>query len=512
MKRVFLFSLMALVCLWGITSCGDKDDESVALTSITVSPTSLNLLVGSMQQLTATAVPGNATGVAFAWSSNNEAVATVGASGLVTAAGLGSAVITVSSGSVSATVPVTVVMEAIPLVSINTRVENEAVDALTLPLDGTVTVTAAPVPANATGVVFVWTSADEEVATVDQTGLITITGVGATTVTVTSGTVSKTINVTGTIKSVTINDPDGEEAGQYGIGSVLQLRAIIDPGDTGDVAEWATSNPEVAIVSDLGLVTVTSSGIVTITATVGAFSAIYTLTTESVYDEAIGYWRFDDPENIGKATKGTDLIVNGTVTISEDSPSAGNLAIEGTKGEHNLEWWHETSPVPNSFTILMDTRFFGIRQYYTLYWDGSNSDGSFFFRVRSQKYDYDDDGVEEADEAWMLTAGRGNYFKIMDLPEGDTTNWMRVVVVIEMTPADENGIYTVYVDGKPIETSTGRPLGNLWMFTWRENAPIYFLSDGSGNDGDDAVQPVASIAVWDRALTDQEVASLGGVK
>jgi hypothetical protein len=42
---------------------------------------------------------------------------------------------------------------------------------------------------------------------------------------------------------------------------------------------------------------------------------------------------------------------------------------------------------------------------------------------------------------------------------------------------------------------------------------MYFLSDGEGaNDGDDTPHPVAAIAVWERALSDQEVAVLGGVQ
>jgi hypothetical protein len=56
------------------------------------------------------------------------------------------------------------------------------------------------------------------------------------------------------------------------------------------------------------------------------------------------------------------------------------------------------------------------------------------------------------------------------------------------------------------------------MFVWMVDTPIYFEADGGGSDdlnsgdGDDNVHPVAAIAVWDRALTDDEVALLGGVK
>jgi hypothetical protein len=256
-------------------------------------------------------------------------------------------------------------------------------------------------------------------------------------------------------------------------------------------------------------VTVTGSGIVTVTATVGAFSASYTLSTSSVLDDAIGYWTFDDPANLSKAIKGSDLIFNGTVT-AVDGPAAGNIAIEGVTGEQNVKWKHETTPLPAAFSMMWDTRFVGIRQYYAMYWNGiPNSDASFFFRWRIQEYNDYGNGIHDPEKP-ILTAGRGTYWKILDLPEEEWTPWMRVVFVFEADVANDIAYYSVYIDGQKVQS--GREITTIERLLWQKDRHIYFLSDGDISDSDDSVQPYASIAVWKRALTEQEIASLGGVK
>jgi pectate lyase len=80
------------------------------VTGVSVSPTSLNLLVGGTAQLTATVAPSNATNQSVSWNSNNTAAATVNASGLITALAPGSATITVTTvdGNKTATCTVTI--------------------------------------------------------------------------------------------------------------------------------------------------------------------------------------------------------------------------------------------------------------------------------------------------------------------------------------------------------------------------------------------------------------------
>jgi hypothetical protein len=92
-----------------MTSCEDKNIE---LMGISVSPTSVLLVYGGTpesQQITATPTPENAANVQFVWTSDDEAVATVSASGLVTATGVGSTKISVISGKRNRQVSVTVV-------------------------------------------------------------------------------------------------------------------------------------------------------------------------------------------------------------------------------------------------------------------------------------------------------------------------------------------------------------------------------------------------------------------
>jgi uncharacterized protein YjdB len=83
----------------------------VPAASVSVSPATANVAVGQTQQLTATVRDANnnvLTGRAVTWASNNTAVATVSASGLVRAQASGSATITATSGGVGGTASITV--------------------------------------------------------------------------------------------------------------------------------------------------------------------------------------------------------------------------------------------------------------------------------------------------------------------------------------------------------------------------------------------------------------------
>ena len=79
-------------------------------TGVTLNKTELSLTVGSSEQLTATVAPAEADNKSVTWTSSNPAVATVDASGNVTAVGTGTATITVTTadGGKTATCTVTV--------------------------------------------------------------------------------------------------------------------------------------------------------------------------------------------------------------------------------------------------------------------------------------------------------------------------------------------------------------------------------------------------------------------
>ena len=82
--------------------------DKIQVTGLTLDKTSAGVIRGETVQLTATVTPSDATDKEVAWSSSDDKVATVSQTGLVTAVGRGSAVITASAGGLQATCPVTV--------------------------------------------------------------------------------------------------------------------------------------------------------------------------------------------------------------------------------------------------------------------------------------------------------------------------------------------------------------------------------------------------------------------
>jgi hypothetical protein len=86
----------------------------VEVTGVKLNKSSLALVIGGTEKLTATVEPDNATNKTVSWSSSAEAIATVANDGTVTAVAEGSATITATASGKTATAVVTVTKEAPP--------------------------------------------------------------------------------------------------------------------------------------------------------------------------------------------------------------------------------------------------------------------------------------------------------------------------------------------------------------------------------------------------------------
>ncbi|MFY0601568.1 MAG: Ig-like domain-containing protein [Cyclobacteriaceae bacterium] len=76
---------------------GTAGTGTIAVTSVSVSPANASIQIGQTQQLNETVNPGNATDKSVSWSSSNPSIASVNASGLVTANAEGSVTITATT-------------------------------------------------------------------------------------------------------------------------------------------------------------------------------------------------------------------------------------------------------------------------------------------------------------------------------------------------------------------------------------------------------------------------------
>ncbi|MBP2690614.1 MAG: Ig-like domain-containing protein [Muribaculaceae bacterium] len=147
----------------------------VPATAITITPRSLSLLEGESEQLTATIEPADASNKFIIWTSNNESIARVDANGRVTAVGASNAacIITAQCGKVSRTATVRV-NRFVPIESIKLS-QSE----ISLEKGESVTLTATILPENATNKYLSWQSSNENVATVDGSGKVTIVSSGS---------------------------------------------------------------------------------------------------------------------------------------------------------------------------------------------------------------------------------------------------------------------------------------------------------------------------------------------
>ena len=219
--------------------------EVVPVAEITLSSTSMELLIGQTGQLTATILPDKATYKGLIWTSSDESVATVDATGKVTAVAIGKATITAYSADAATT--------AACEVTLCQLAQSITLDHTELELyvgDPPVTLTATVLPSEYTMKTLTWSSAYPSVATVDADGKVTAVSAGSTKITVRATDGS---NVSAAcIVTVLLSAPDGYENGygyvDLGLPSGLKWATMnvgaTKPEEYGDYFAWGETQPK----------------------------------------------------------------------------------------------------------------------------------------------------------------------------------------------------------------------------------------------------------------------------
>ena len=215
------------------------------------------------------------------WTSSDESVATVDATGMVAAVSAGEADITasVTDSEMSAVCKVTVKVAAKDI-TVPDNLDVKLNDGNETTVEATVS------PADATDVKVSYASTDEAVATVDKDGRVQVLQPGECDITTTlmqdgEKVTEKTTHVKAfyEVESITLDSNEGKLT----VGNSHTIKATVAPEEVAaeTTIEWSSSNEKVATVDENGKVTAIAAGEATITANAGEKSATYKLTVQA---------------------------------------------------------------------------------------------------------------------------------------------------------------------------------------------------------------------------------------
>ena len=211
-------------------------DQTV--TSVKLSRTSVDLTVGGSVGLAAYVDPDDAVNKNVTWTSDDEDVVTVSASGTVTAVGKGSTTVTAKSGGQSAVCTVEVTN---PVTSVSISASS-----VTLSLNAKTDLVATVLPGGASDADVTWTSSDLSVAAVSSGGEVTAKDYGIATITAEADGKFDTCTVT-VVKTDVTSISLSRTYKEMGVGDKVTLDATVTPGDsTYPDVTWTSTNTSVA--------------------------------------------------------------------------------------------------------------------------------------------------------------------------------------------------------------------------------------------------------------------------
>lgn len=248
--------------------------KNVDVTDVTLNMEDVVLEIGETTILEATVNPSNATNPTISWSSNNTKVASVDASGKVTAKTTGVAVITAKSNNgKKATCKVTVEAGTVHVTGIKAVPEKTDIG-----VGESVAIRTTVTPSNATDNRVKYVSSDTTVAVVSETGIISGFNEGTTTITVSSVSdpgVKDSFEVKVSSVKVTKIELNKSEA-ELSISDTTNLTPTVYPENATDkTVTWSSDNESVAEVDMNGKVTAKAVGKARITATAKDGSGVF---------------------------------------------------------------------------------------------------------------------------------------------------------------------------------------------------------------------------------------------
>ena len=312
----------------------------------------------------------------------------------------------------------------------------------------------------------------------------------------------------------------GKASYRISLGSYAKAEAYPVPWDcTNYEFTWSSANPSIATVDNYGKITAEDIGTTTITVSSGSISKTFTVESYEVQLEerlkeldVKGLWQFMDANNLYKATVGSDLVPAGGGFEQRAGFNPRTKSIYVPKGsrmfyDHGFAANGGGSRV-NNFTILVDMKFServhgdGLSGPY-LYPDGTWKDG-WYYSLYSAAFGRE--SLEAEDDGSFFWRPSGNwgilslYTQESRLFQKDT--WYRFVICAEFGSSIrywQNGV-------RRTPSSNGdRDQGNRTL-------PLYGILFFADDDGEDNAIEVASLAIWDKALSDDEVRSIGNLR
>ena len=227
--------------------------ENIDVTSITLQPSSISIKSGNTYQLISNIAPSNATNQKLTWESEDETIAIVSDSGMVTGKNAGTVMVKAKTeNGLEAICEVTVKKSNItisPIVYIGSTLQLKTIIE----------------PADMTEVV-TFRSDNEVIAKVNNDGLITGLSKGQTTIRAYDKDNDEIFSIMVTVilqvSSIVVNP-----TAKINVGNTVKINAVVSPSNASDTTViWTSSDESIATVDSNGIVKGLADGKVTITA------------------------------------------------------------------------------------------------------------------------------------------------------------------------------------------------------------------------------------------------------
>lgn len=259
--------------------------------------------------------PNNAADKSLTWAVDHTYQGEVDQDGKLTAKHVtGTVTVTATSvrvPSVSASVTLTITK---PTITDFTLSKTET----TLNIGGTETLTITAFVPDYASESATWTSSNAAIAKVNKNGVVTAVALGDAEITATIGTVEKTCMVH--VVAVTVNSIELPEEANVTLGSSLQLNPVVDPAQAASeyTISYVSGNPDVATVSESGMVHGVAAGDAIITATISDKSAQITIHVVAA-------------QTFAKVTDASQIAAKDTIILALHSVPVIAGALDGKK-------------------------------------------------------------------------------------------------------------------------------------------------------------------------------------